>query len=232
MSVLDQIMQMKGQGISDEEIVGQLAQQGISPKEINDALKQAQIKNAVSYDDEQLQPSIAQGGEAPAPSQNYGTQEYQPQEAYQQQPEASQQQYYAAEGGGQQQGYAPEGVNTDTVMEIADQVFSDKIKKIQKQVDTTSETTNLLQTKTDNISERLKKIESIIDRLQMSILDKIGSYGDNLENIKNEMSMMQDSFTKMVSPSREQLRQQTYPTEETNEMGTEQGSQGKIIRKK
>ena len=204
MTVLDQIMQMKGQGVSDEEIVGQLAQQGISPKEINDALNQAQIKNAVSYDEE-LQPSIIQGGEAPpAPDQNYNAGTYQqpqPQEAYAPQESG---QYYTPEG----QGYAPEGVNTDTVMEIADQVFSDKIKKIQKQVDTTSEAAIVLQTKTENISDRLKKIETIIDQLQMSILEKVGSYGNNLESIKKEMSMMQDSFSKMVSPSRERKPQQ------------------------
>jgi len=203
MGVLDQIMQMKRQGVPDEEIVNSLAQQGISPREITDALKQAQIKDAVSYGDEEMQPSIIQGGEAPAPAQAqeyYAPQEYQPQQeaAYQPQQE-TQQQYYAPEAGYAQAG----GIDTDTIIEIADQVFSDKIKKIQKQTDAVSEAAIVLQTKTESISERLKKIESIIDKLQISILEKVGSYGQNLESIKKEMGMMQDSFSKMVSPSRE-----------------------------
>jgi hypothetical protein len=54
----------------------------------------------------------------------------------------------------------------------------------------------------ENISDRLKKIETIIDKLQIAILEKVGSYGKNLEGIKKEMSMMQDSFSKMISPSK------------------------------
>ena len=57
----------------------------------------------------------------------------------------------------------------------------------------------LTQTKIDNIADRLKRIEATIDKLQMTILEKIGSYGNNLESIKKEMAMMQDSFGKVVN---------------------------------
>jgi len=50
----------------------------------------------------------------------------------------------------------------------------------------------------EHLNERLKRIETIIDRLQASILEKIGSYGSNLDSIKKEMSMMQDSFSKTM----------------------------------
>ncbi len=49
------------------------------------------------------------------------------------------------------------------------------------------------------VKERKEKIENIIDKLQIAILEKVGSYGKNLEGIKKEMSMMQDSFSKMVT---------------------------------
>lgn len=213
MGILDQITQMKRQGMRDEDIVSDLSQQGVSPREINDALNQSQIKQAVSNPGggEEMQPSIMPGGEIPAPNQQ--TQEYapqayeEPQQEYasqgyqqpQQEYQAQEQQYY--EPGGYEQ-YAPTGTDTDTIMEIADQVFSDKIKKIQKQLDATSEAAILLETKTENISERLKKIENMIDKLQIAILEKVGSYGKNLENIKKEMSMMQNSFSKMITKSR------------------------------
>ena len=156
----------------------------------------------------------------PVPSQQsqpYAQEYAQPQEeTYQPQ---QQEQYYAPETGG---GYAPSGIDTDTVMEIADQIFSEKIKKIQKQTDATSEAAILLQTKTENISERLKKIEMMIDKLQISILEKVGSYGQNLESIKKEMSMMSDSFSKMISSpkEREPVRQSerySAPEEERTE---------------
>ena len=44
MGVLEQIMQMRSQGISDEEIISRLQERGITPQAINDALSQAEIK--------------------------------------------------------------------------------------------------------------------------------------------------------------------------------------------
>ncbi|HLD38409.1 MAG TPA: hypothetical protein VJA20_03135, partial [Candidatus Nanoarchaeia archaeon] len=54
------------------------------------------------------------------------------------------------------------------------------------------------ETKFSNFENRLKKIESIIENLQIKILEKIGSYGQGLESIKKEMTMMQDSFSKTL----------------------------------
>jgi hypothetical protein len=213
MGILEQTIKMKQEGISEEEIVDELSRQGASPREINDALKQAQIKSAISNQgNEESQSSISE--EVPSPNEvyqprAYGNQqekEYAPQqEEYAPMPQETyspiqEQQYY--QPGGYEQ-YSPAGIDTDTIMEIADQIFSDKIKDIKKLLDATSEAAIILQTKMENVSERVKKIETTIDKLQIAILEKVGSYGRNLEGIKKEMSMMQDSFSKMISPSRE-----------------------------
>ncbi|MCL5018234.1 MAG: hypothetical protein M1416_00495 [Candidatus Pacearchaeota archaeon] len=225
MGTIDDVMALKRQGFSDQDIVNELSQQGVSPREINDALKHAQIKNAVADNDynqgESMEPSIMQGEEmmaAPAP-QDMGA-EYVPQE---------EQQYYQAggEGGGYEQyAPAPAAVDTDTIIEISDQIFADRIKKFQKVLEATSEAAILLQSKFENLSERLKKIEMTIDKLQIAILEKVGSYGQNLESIKKEMSMMGDSFSKMVSP-RESRRQ--IETSEEEEMPVQKRA---ISRKK
>jgi len=139
---------------------------------------------------------------------------YAPQETYTPTPieYPQQESYYAPTEGYEQYGM---GTDTNTVMEIADQIFSDRIRKIQKQVDDNTEITTLLQTKMENISERLKKIESIIDKLQIAILEKVGSYGQNLESVKKEMSMMQESFSKMIPPRRERkYSEEMMPSEE------------------
>ena len=66
------------------------------------------------------------------------------------------------------------------------------------------------ETKIENISLRVKRIESISDKLQTAILEKIGSYGSNLESIKKEMSMMQDSFGKMINPLAERAEEKHH----------------------
>ncbi len=197
MAILEQVIRMKEEGVSEGEIISQLSQRGISPKEISEALRQAQIKSAVSNtgDEEEMQPSITE--EVPNPdNQVYTPQGYEQQQQEEYVPQYMPQEEYPQ---GYEQ-YVPAGLDTNTVMEVADQVFSDRIRKTQKQVDNLTETSTLLQTKMENVSDRLKKIETTIDKLQIAILEKVGSYGRNLEGIKKEMSMMQDSFSKMISP--------------------------------
>jgi hypothetical protein len=213
MAVLEQVISMKEQGISDRDIVNELSQNGISPKEISEALGQAQIKYSVSNpgDEEQMQPSIMPGENVPQEGNGqvyvpgayeqqgeYPVPEYQEQGQYA--PEYSQQQYYQPTT----EQYSSAGIDANTVMEIADQVFSERIRKIQEQTETTAEASVVLQAKMENISDRLKKIETIIDKLQIAILEKVGSYGKNLESVKKEMSMMQDSFSKMISSPKRQ----------------------------
>jgi hypothetical protein len=209
MGILEQTIKMKEEGIPEGEIINELSRQGISPREINDTLKQAQIKQAVSNQEYEG----SQSEEAPSPDEyqpeNYDNQQgYAPQQqeyapSPQQEYAPQEQQYYQP---GSYEQYSPAGIDTDTIMEIADQLFSDKIKNTQKQLDVTSEAAIILQTKMENISERVKKIEFVIDKLQLAILEKVGSYGRNLEEIKKEMSMMQDSFTKMISPRNSEKR--------------------------
>jgi hypothetical protein len=220
MGLLDQVSQMKREGMSNEEITLKLQEQGVSPRTINDVFNQEKIKNAVSAEErETFEDYTQQNPQTPAlPQRTFyqpKTQEVEqtgeefyspeemtsPQEYYQ---EPSQQQYeevpapenyYSQETG--VGGYA-EGYTADTIIEIAEQVFSEKIKKFEKQIDQFSEFTNLAQTKISNNSERIKRIETIIDKLQIAILEKIGNYGQNIEGIKKEMEMIEDSFSKIV----------------------------------
>jgi len=220
MGVLEQVTNLKKQGISNENIVSELSQQGISPNDISNALKQAEIKNAVSGygQDEEMYPSImpAEGAQVPQPQpyepqpENY----YQPQEGnISQESYAPQTQQYSQQ---QEQYYPPEqnysnyqsNSSADLIMEIADQVASEKIKKTQKLAESSFETISILQDKFENLSTRLKKIESIIDKLQIAILEKVGSYGTTLGEVKKEMTMMQDSFSKMISTPKNQGSQE------------------------
>ncbi len=196
MGIIEQIMQMKSQGMSDEQLIGTLREQGISPKQINDAISQIQIKNAVSGEENAgMQPSIMEQGmqdeTAQMPSEKYSPQ-------IQEMPQYATQNYAPQEG--YYEGYSPSS-NTDTIIEVAEQVFSEKIQKMVSKLKEVADFKNLAETKMENIGERLKRIENTLDKLQMEILGKVGSYGETLQGIKKEMSMMQDSFGKSLKKS-------------------------------
>ncbi|HLC86927.1 MAG TPA: hypothetical protein VJH65_01460 [Candidatus Nanoarchaeia archaeon] len=219
MTTLERVMQMRSQGMKEGEIVNTLQQEGISPKEIKDSIEQAQIKQAISNSPlgEEIVPSLEEspteeykGAEEPyipAPSTDtagaggypqevYGAEAY---EGYAQQPASGAAGYY----------------DSASVIEISEQVFTEKIQKIQKRIDEMAEFKIITQAKLDNLSERLKKIESIIDKLQISILEEVGSYGKNLDKVQKEIDMVQESFAKIVEPlaeHAEQTRQVKIPS--------------------
>jgi hypothetical protein len=244
MGILEDINNMKNQGMQENEITRKLQEKGASPKAIEDAFNQIRIKNAISAEypgEDGMEPSIMKNTlpasptpPLPPPSPLYfpKTQEiehdsrefYSPQPSpppqtppvneepqapmygeYNQRQYLSQEEQYAPQG----EQYTPQEENysesqtgglydTENIIEIAEQVFSEKIKKEQKQIDSLNEFATLAETRIADDHERIKRIETIIDNLQISILEKIGSYGKNLESIKNEMGMMQESFEKMI----------------------------------
>jgi len=190
MGVLDEVMQMQNQGRDEEDITQELKEKGVSPREIQDAINQAKIKSAV-YAQDPYTPQTPQASQ----SENYTPQiqemqeqEYIPQETQYQEP--YQESY---------ENYSPGGIDTDTMVEIAEQVFQEKITPLQNNIQTLNEFRTITQSTVENLAERVKKIETMIDRLQIAVLQKVGSYGENLESIKKEMSMMQDSFGKMIN---------------------------------
>lgn len=217
MGVLEQVTNMKSQGMSEPEISRILREQGVSPKQIVDALGQSQIKNAVSnernlYGTDGMQPSIMPRGEefeAPKPlerkpiptgnsipqAQYNSRTNYEPEEEY---PEPYSPQQYEYSPQYQPQSFDSQGYDTDTMIDIAEQVFEERVAELQKQMENINELKTLTQGRVEHLTKRLEKIETIIDKLQIAILKKIGSYGENLDSIKNEMSMMQDSFSKIA----------------------------------
>ena len=219
MGVIEQIAKMKREGRDDEEIVSSLQNQGISPRAINDALNQAQIKKAVA----DIEEPQGESSEIPSPSEfptqrrasqtqeeaepvgsaiyRPKTHEMEEENYYSPQNQSSQQQY----GYGEEYNYGtynPSSANTDMMVEISEQIASEKIKETKKQIDDLNEFKVLTLGRIETLTERLKRIEAIIDKLQMAILEKIGSYGENLDSIKKEMSMMQDSFSRGIHGSK------------------------------
>ncbi|HOW36695.1 MAG TPA: hypothetical protein PLK34_00385 [Candidatus Pacearchaeota archaeon] len=125
---------------------------------------------------------------------------YSPREVYE---PAPQQETYAPEAYAPAQGgyggYMP-GTNTETLIDISQQVVAEKTAELKRKIEDLEEFKTLAQTKIDYISERVKRIDFVLDKLQIAILDKVGSYGNTLESIKKEMSMMQESFSKTLNP--------------------------------
>jgi chemotaxis protein histidine kinase CheA len=212
MELLDKIMQMQNQGIPEAEIYRQLQNEGISPSQINDAINQAKVKNAVSPPEApqaeapaQVAPEAPQA-EAPAqpqpevyPPENYQQQEQAP--AYQ--PDPIQQDYYqeTPQGYSPQDYYSPQaGTSTETISEIAEQVVIEKLNEYKNQTGDILSFKNTIQDKVSNIDDRLKRIENSIDQLQQAIIGKVGELGESNAMIHKDLDNLHGTVSNLMNP--------------------------------
>jgi hypothetical protein len=215
------ITRLKSENISPMEINDSINQSKIKEAIGNsNSYTQGMVPSIMGTDKEETNNQIQDNSYDPnqnnpyAPPQNQlGTQggyEAQPPTPYDSQgygnPQPPMENYFPMEQGEEQyydDGYSPEeysqgySSSSDTIIEIAEQVFTEKIKKIEKQLSDLMEFKTIYSTRIDDINERLKRIEKYFDKMQMTIIDKVGTYGKELESIKKEMNMIEDSFGKI-----------------------------------
>ncbi len=260
MPALERVMQMKQQGIPESQIIESLKEEKISPKDINNALSQSQIKSEVNTNpipqplspnaqimqqstiQNQMQPSIMPIGNTqdippptiqtpppqeppitPQPMQSpqpisppqpmQQTQKYtQTENSFEQYPEQieapSPYQETSYSGYEEYPEYQTEqSADIETMNDIAEQIAEEKNTKIKKQISSFSRFKEEITIEMNRIGDRLTAMENNFNNLQLAILKKIGSYGENIQNINKEMRTTQDSFSKILNPLTENLKE-------------------------
>jgi len=196
--LLDNVRQMREQGMSDAGIIQNLREQGYNAREIDDAINQSRIKSAVN---EEIPNSGMQDMQ-----QSMMTQEIEPQQMqamqpqFQPQPQEIPYQSYPQYPAYQQEAAYSQQNTSEMISDIADQIVSEKLSEIKKAIFGIADFKSVMEARVAGIDERLKKIEKIIEQLQMSILNRIGNYSQSLQDVKSEMNMMQESFSKVINP--------------------------------
>jgi len=214
MTTLERVLELKKTGITDSEITRRLKGEEVPPMEISDAMNQSKIKEAVSGEmgssTKGMVPSIMGGqsyeetpheeGEyvpssSPEEEENY--QNYSAQEEDNYENDTGGEEFYEEnpqEGEYSGGGYA---MSSETMIEVAEQVFSEKMKKIELDLRALKEFKTLASPELRDIEERLKRMEKQFDKMQIAILERIGEFGKNIDSVKREIEMVEDSFEKM-----------------------------------
>ncbi|MEK6933804.1 MAG: hypothetical protein AABW75_02930 [Nanoarchaeota archaeon] len=161
--------------------------QGMQPSVL--ATETQEAKRAKQQSQQAAQ-QAEQSQEAQQPQQEFASSSY-PEE--QQQPNYNQQEY------SQYPVYQQYGAEADAISEIAEQVLIEKISPLKNKIEAVLDLKSVFEAKINFIDERLKRIEKIIDRLELSILQKVGSYVQNVEDIKSELVETQKSFKSLLN---------------------------------
>jgi len=256
MGALEDIKQMQQLGKSDTEIRTTLKQQGVAEGEIDSAMSQSKIKDAISADESAIptpsaptasttaepgapqQPITKEVGElslmageaqveVPPPTIAAPPPQPAPAAALAAPPAIAPAEEVAlaipempmapapgalapapgilapaAAPGYQYPAASAAGLSTDTITEISEQVMAEKLMPIRNQLEKILDLKTTLESKQEALDERLKRIEKIIDRLQLSILQKLGDYVSSVENVKKELVETQKSFKAAKKPAK------------------------------
>lgn len=231
MALLERIISMKQQGVSDAQIINTLKEEGITPMEINEAISQSKIKSAIAPGNEMQQsmgsPSPGQAYSQEMPQQQSYSQEM-PQQGYSQEQYAQQaypQEQYA------QQGYS-QGVDIETIKDISKQQVEEAFKKIKEELSSLSKMKTDVKFEMQNIENRLSQVEAVIHELQSAIIRKMGEYGEAITGISQEVRATQQSFSKILNPVIDQKRGIKSEQSKDSEASENPGSMGKDSSKK
>jgi hypothetical protein len=206
MALFEDVLKMYQQGMTDADIVQRLTMSGYSPLQISEAINQARVKQSVGEQGQAgMTPSIM---EEQVPSPNIPTPSYQPPSPGpmpQQMPSPRQQQqpeyYYPYQYPTYEQQAAPQPkMETEDIEEIAEEIVDEKWQEIKSKISDVTEWKNYADKRIIAVEDRLKRIESSFDRLQISLLGKVQEYGQNIRDLGAEMNSMQNAFGKVLSP--------------------------------
>jgi hypothetical protein len=197
MGLIEEVQELKSSGASEDKIVAILQERGYTKRDILDGISQSQIRDAVSSDNEAQYAQESSYQESQRDISPSLTNEKVPQaQEYTQEPQYNYQepQYTQYD----QSSYAPQN-SADTISEISEQIVSEKLSPIREQLEKIIDMRNNFEARTAHLDERLKRIESILDKLQMAILERVGDYASNLQSIKDEMIETQKSFKSLLN---------------------------------
>jgi hypothetical protein len=205
MALFEDVLKMSQMGISDADIVRRLTQSGYSPMQISEALNQAKVKQSVGNAGmAEMAPSIMEeqvpSPNVPAPSVPQPTMPMQMPQQRMQMPQQPQEQYYPYQYPTYQQQEPQPKLDTESIEEIAEEIVDEKWQDIKGKIGDVIEWKNYADKRIVAIEDRLKRIESSFDRLQIALLGKVQEYGQNIRDLSAEMDSMQGAFSKVLSP--------------------------------
>lgn len=182
----EQVMQLRQQGLNDNQIIQALQKDGFASAQIFDAMSQADIKGGA--------------GGSPAPGQAPGTQTA-PVQAV---PAA------IAPNTAQAQPMAPPpmemapptedygGDSTERIEEIAEAIIDEKWEILVKDIHKIVEWKDNMDSKMSKVESEVSDIKEDFDKLHKAIISKIDEYDKNLSDVGSEIKAMNQVFQKIL----------------------------------
>ncbi len=181
----DLVIQMRQQGMSNDQIIQNLQAQGYSSSQIFDALSQADIKGAV------------EAGPIGAPIQEIPAQAVPPIQGTV--PAMPAQEIPAQAAPAPAAPIPPaQGNEKERVEEIAEAIIDEKWEELMKSVNKIVSWKEVTETKLIKMEQTIKDLKERYEELHKGILAKIGEYDKGIRDVGSEIKAMEGVFKKVL----------------------------------
>lgn len=198
-SPIEQVLMMKQQGYTNNQIVQTLQSQGYSTNQIFDAINQAGLSTFQAAPESP--PEQSETG-----MQGYGQSYEQP--SYQQQPYPSFQPLREIQ--------PPVSIDEERIQEVAEAIIDEKWQDLAKDIKKIIEWKEINEDRIAKIEQQIVDLRMSMDILTKSMMSKISSYDQNIVDVGTEMKAMEKVFQKVLPTLTESVNKLDRMTKGTN----------------
>ena len=174
-SPVEQVLMMKQQGYTNNQIVQALQSQGYNTNQVYDAISQSNLGG------QGMQPEMGMPDYGQSSEQSYSQPQYQPQSF--QAPKEMQ---------------APPTMDEERIQEIAESIIDEKWNEFAADIKKVIEWKDRSEDRLAKIEQQIIDLRMTIDSLTKSIVSKISTYDQNIIDVGTEIKAMEKVFQKVL----------------------------------
>ena len=179
---VEQVLMMKQQGYTNNQITQTLQSQGYNSSQIFDAINQAGLSGSSQAQPEQFETGMSDYG------QNYE------QQYPQQQFETEQTQSFEP----QKEIQVPASMDEDRIQEVAEAIIDEKWQEISNDIRKVIEWKDRNEDRIAKLEQQIIDLRLTIDSLTKSVISKVSSYDQNIVDVGTEIKAMEKVFQKIL----------------------------------
>lgn len=178
-SPIEQVLMMKQQGYTNNQIVQTLQSQGYNTSQIFDAINQA---------------GLSGGFQANEPEPEVGMPEYG--QEYEQHPYQQQQSFQSFQAPKEVQ--PPVTIDEERIQEVAEAIIDEKWEELAKDIKKVIEWKEQSENRLAKLEQQVIDMRLSIDSLTKSMMAKVSAYDQNIVDVGTEVKAMEKVFQKVL----------------------------------
>ncbi len=209
----DYVLNMRQQGLSNNQIIQSLQRANYTPQQIADAMAQADIKHNVESFPSQTAQESQDYPNYPAPSGAGDASSSWPQQSQQMDETAPPSGGYPEEGGAAS-AMESAGFSTEDLQQLIEQIIEEKWEDLVKNVSRIADWKEKMDAKIAALEQQINDLKSSFDKLHTSILEKVGEYDKTISSVGTDIKALETVFKKILPGFVENVSELSRITEE------------------